>query len=118
MIDCKKCGMKNIPDDNKYCPNCGSFLEGPCPENSRPYSSNSKDQSSLGWGVLGFFFPLIGLILFLVWRTELPLRAKSVGKGALISAIISIVVMVIYFVMIGSLIGGLIGSEYVRIALL
>lgn len=117
MKYCKNCGL-NVSDETKYCPNCGNYLDESRPENSRPDSSYSKDKGSFGWGVLGFFFPLVGLILFLVWRTELPLRAKSVGKGALISAIISIVLMVFYFVIIGSLLGGFIWSEYVRMALL
>jgi len=31
----------------------------------------------------------VGLILFLVWRNQTPLRARSAGKGALISTLIS-----------------------------
>ena len=30
-------------------------------------STTKKEGSKFGWGVLGFFFPLVGLILFLVW---------------------------------------------------
>ncbi len=35
------------------------------------------------FAVLGFFIPLVGLILYLAWMKNLPLRARSVGKGAL-----------------------------------
>ncbi|MDR0850983.1 MAG: zinc-ribbon domain-containing protein [Clostridiales Family XIII bacterium] len=52
-------------------------------------SSNPLDRKSGGYAVLGFFFPVVGLILFLVWKdAAFPLRARSAGKGALISVII------------------------------
>ena len=37
------------------------------------------------------FFPVIGLILYLVWKDQTPLRARSAGKGALIGVIVSVV---------------------------
>ena len=37
---------------------------------------------------LGFFIPIVGLILYLVWKDQTPLKAKSAGKGALIGAIV------------------------------
>ncbi len=55
----------------------------------------NDDASSLGWAVLGFFIPLAGLILYLVWKNEYPLRAKSAGKGALVSVIVSVVLYII-----------------------
>ena len=48
--------------------------------------------------MLGFFFPLIGLILYLVWKNELPLRARSCGKGALIGVIVQAVGFLLSFV--------------------
>ncbi len=42
------------------------------------------DSGSIGWAVLGFFIPLVGLILFLVWRTTKPNCAKMAGIGALV----------------------------------
>ena len=44
--------------------------------------------SSFGWAVLGFIFPIVGLILYLVWGTTRPADANAAGKGALISVII------------------------------
>lgn len=45
------------------------------------------DSGSFGWAVLGFFFPLVGLILFLVWKDSMPLSAKKAGIGALVGVI-------------------------------
>ena len=33
-------------------------------------STTEKEGSKFGWGVLGFFIPLVGLILFLVWMKD------------------------------------------------
>ena len=41
-----------------------------------------------GMTALGFFFPIVGLILYLVWKDQTPLKAHSAGKGALIGVIV------------------------------
>ena len=63
---------------------------------------NPEDASSALFAVIGFLFPFVGLILFLVWQNTMPLRAKSAGKGALASVIVGIALscMVMTFFMI------------------
>ena len=39
---------------------------------------------------------MVGLILYLVWKDSLPLRAKSCGKGAIIGVIVYVVLVIIY----------------------
>lgn len=80
---CKNCGAE-IDDNAVVCPKCG--VQARKLDNVR-----EDDAPSTGFAVLGFFFPLIGLILYLVWKDESPLKAKSVGKGALIGVIVSAV---------------------------
>ena len=53
------------------------------------------DAPSTGFGILGFFIPLVGLILYLVWKDEYPRKAKSAGKGALIGFIVGIVMVIL-----------------------
>lgn len=50
-----------------------------------------NEQASAGWGVLGFFFPLVGLILYIAWYDKHRKRAKIAGKGALIGFIVNLV---------------------------
>lgn len=38
---------------------------------------------------------MVGLILYLVWQTELPNRARACGKGALIGVIVYAAVVVL-----------------------
>ena len=58
--------------------------------------NNEEKKGNFGWAVLGFFFPLIGLILFLVWKNNRKSDSKMAGMGALVSVILSIVFSVIF----------------------
>ncbi len=93
---CTSCG-KEIANDSKYCIHCGTvnpvFQTG-----ARQYDPN--DKSSFGFAVLGFFFPIVGLILYLVFNDRTPLRAKSVGKGALAGVITQVVTAIITSIII------------------
>lgn len=55
-------------------------------------------QGSNWWSVLGFFIPLVGLILFLVWKTTNPKSAKAAGVGALVSVVLNLLVFVLLVV--------------------
>lgn len=59
---------------------------------------NSYDNGGFGWGLLGFCIPLVGLILFLVWKDEKPVTAKTAGMGALISVCIGVVFYILAIV--------------------
>ena len=101
---CKFCG-KEI-GDAAFCPFCGkeqvehgAQTEGnvPPPYGAPPPRPREVDAPNAGFAVLGFFFPLIGLILYLVWKDSLPLRARSCGKGALIGVIVQVACYVLVF---------------------
>ena len=51
--------------------------------------------SGFGWGVLGFFVPVVGLILFLVWRGKRPKASRGAGVGALIGAVLWVVMAIV-----------------------
>lgn len=55
----------------------------------------NAQQGSNWWSVLGFFIPLVGLILFLVWKTTNPKSAKAAGIGALVSVVINLLFLII-----------------------
>ncbi len=94
---CKHCG-KEIPENAAACPYCGT---------KTAQAGNPGDGKSAGYAVLGFFFPIVGLILYLVWKDNYPLRAKSAGKGALIGVIVSVVFGIIYGVIAGAAIASM-----------
>lgn len=90
---CKNCG-KEIDDKAFCCPNCGVLTDNQNQSVNRPAVSES-DMPSTAFAVLCFFFPLLGLILWLVWKDTMPLKAKSCGKGAIIGVIVSVVLSVV-----------------------
>ncbi len=104
---CSKCG-KMVDDGASFCPHCGSSLNGNGNvQQNNGSSGNVQDTGSIGWAFLGFFFPLIGLILFLCWKDTAPLNAKMAGKGALIGVIVEVVLGIILGIVWGSLIGSM-----------
>ena len=89
IMYCKKCG-REVEENSLYCNNCGAQL------NTAQNQNISEDDSSFGFALLGFFIPLVGLILFLIYEGKKPKRAKSAGKGALIGFITNIVLYLNY----------------------
>lgn len=63
---------------------------------------DTNDNGGFLWGLLGCCIPIVGLVLFLVWKDQKPNTAKAAGIGALVSVIIGIVSYVIIFVIIGA----------------
>ncbi|MGN1170000.1 MAG: zinc ribbon domain-containing protein [Acutalibacteraceae bacterium] len=100
MKYCPYCG-KEVMEGAAVCLGCGrslnNFNNNTNNYNPNPYQQNSSvpDAPSFGFAVLGFLIPVVGLILYLVWKDTTPLKAKSAGKGALISVIVSVVFSII-----------------------
>ncbi len=112
MKYCRNCG-KEIDENSSYCPECGAYVgDGPEQQNEQfnyqqpTKQNNDVDGNNAGFNVLSFFFPLIGLILYLVWKNQLPLRAKGCGKWALIGFITNIVISICYVVLVFGIIAG------------
>ncbi len=97
---CKNCGAP-VDENSLYCNKCGTRLD------NTQNAPVSEDRSSFGFALLGFFIPLAGLILFLIYESKKPKRAKSAGKGALIGfvtgIILSIILVILYIVLAASL---------------
>lgn len=64
--------------------------------------NNVNDNGGFLWGLLGCCIPIVGLILFLVWKDQKPKTAKAAGIGALVSVILVILYYVIVIVILGA----------------
>lgn len=106
MMYCSHCGT-NLNGDEKFCPNCGAPVSEQKSQ-SDPFAAKSTtfsdaqpkaqtatgDAPSAGYAIIGFLMPIVGLILYIAWRNEYPLRAKSCGRGALVNVILSAILMI------------------------
>lgn len=89
MAYCKNCG--NLIDDKAVvCPSCGVAQEN---------TPQVVDNGGFGWGLLGCCIPIVGLILFLVWKDTKPKTAKAAGIGALVSVAIAVVYYILVIVL-------------------
>jgi len=100
MKFCVKCG-KEINEEAVICVHCGCAVGGEKPS----AAVVSGDAPSFGFAALGFFIPLVGLILYLVKKDSTPLKAKFAGKGALIGFCVNLVISIIYAIAVGVLMG-------------
>ena len=64
-----------------------------------------SEGSTVGWGILGFFIPIVGFILWLIWKDEHPSRAKSAGIGCLVSICLGVVGVILYVVLVFVILG-------------
>ena len=104
---CSKCGHQ-AKEDAVFCEKCGTKLFHPDvpPTTSAPYQVHrEEDRENGGYNVLSFFFPLVGLILYLVWNNEYPKRAKGCGKWALIGFITEIALVFLIWIFVFFFVG-------------
>ena len=98
MKYCNHCGAE-IKDEAVVCIKCG------CNVASGNKAIEDPNESTALYGVLGFFIPIAGLILFLMWQKDYPRRSKAAGKGALASVILGVVLLIVYIIVIVAVVG-------------
>jgi len=97
---CKVCG-KEVNDQAVVCVHCGCSLKEE--KTLAPFSTEGAGCFLSG---LSFIFPLLGLILYFVWKDSKPQASKDAGKSALWGVIIGIVLWVISMVFFASAVAG------------
>lgn len=90
---------------------CAGYVS---PAQNVPFTPPVQDNKSIGLNILGFFIPLVGLILWAVNKDKKPIQSKSVAHSAIGGFVTSIVVSLIavLITVVGSfaLIGGIANS--------
>jgi hypothetical protein len=66
-------------------------------QSPQTYQTYSEDSGSIGWGILGLLIPLVGFILYFVWKNTKPRSAKMAGYGAAIGFVLSFAVRMIFW---------------------
>ena len=116
-MNCQTCGAV-IPNGAAHCPNCGAVVMTqqtpqyqqfygtpqspyPQPQYQQPYAGQQNvpqnvDMSDLNivLKIVCLLFPIVGIILYFVWKTSAPNKAKSAimfaGIGFLVNFILAI----------------------------
>ena len=90
MKFCTRCGSQ-IDESAIFCPKCGQQQgQGFTYQYQQPFYNaptyTAEDLApSRGFAVLSFLFPIVGLVLWIVWKNTKPGKAESCAKGALAS---------------------------------
>ena len=97
---CPTCGME-IHDEAVVCIHCG------CATAKTASPASVADAPDTAYAVLGFFIPIVGLILYITAKDTTPLKAASAGKGALAGFITGMIFFIMYIGVIVSLTMGM-----------
>lgn len=109
MAFCPNCGSE-VNDEQDVCLSCGKAIK-----NNGNVNQVVVDQDApvgCGIGLVSFLFPIVGLVLYLVWMNSNPKAAKVAGKWALISVILGIVVSVLSAVIVAVIAASATGGIY------
>lgn len=101
MKFCRNCGAE-IDEKAVICPKCGVAVE------DIVTTTGVVDNGGFGWGLLGCCIPIVGLILFLVWKDTKPKTSKAAGIGALVS----VGLIILWYLFVFVLFAGVASSGY------
>lgn len=77
-------------------PNSPVNVPGPQPYAQETYintpHAHQEESIGIGWGILSFLFPLLGFVLYFVWRDDQRLKAKQASNIAWASLAISFLI--------------------------
>lgn len=104
---CKKCG-EHIPEGASVCGNCGTSVNSNDNYYSNTYRSDNFnkpiDNPSHAAGVVSCCFPVVGLILYFLWKDEKPNSAKLICYWMLGGIALWVLCYVLFFII------GILGS--------
>ena len=85
---CKQCGAE-LTDEAVVCPKCG------CATDNYKDVPKANDDDDIFMFILSLLIPLLGFILWIVWRKDCPLRAGSCAHGAFTGLVLGIFLSII-----------------------
>ncbi len=104
---CSKCG-KSIPDNAIYCPECGNNTNPTSQQQSMGNIQNTynngqqivNDEPNTLANIASCCFPIVGLVLYLVWKDTKPKSSSAVCKWA-IGGVIAVAIIYILCIILG-----------------
>lgn len=99
VVYCTACGKANRKAETEKKNDVKELKDIKIDESVSEARVYSRDSGSVGWGVLGFFFPIVGLILYLCWMRTSPRSANSAGAGALIAVVLMVLIALVFAIL-------------------
>lgn len=87
---CNNCGQE-LPEGTQICSKCGVPIDSPQHQDIL----HTKEQGIGLLGILCFLIPILGLVLFIVWKDTQRKKAKGAGIAALIGVICMVVLPIL-----------------------
>lgn len=87
---CQACGVETRKEQ-EFCIQCGAKLIKSAP------SGSSNDNPSMLANIAACCFPIVGIILYFVWRDEKPRSAKLVCTWAIVGFAIGMIFYILSF---------------------
>lgn len=91
---------QNIPG---YDPNYQPMQQNPNPYQGNPYQQpinpapGVEDSGSIGWAILGFLIPIVGIVLWLVWKNTKPNCAQKAIIGAVVGFVLNFICLLFLY---------------------
>ena len=82
MKYCDKCGCK-LPGNANFCPNCGKSF------NDYDDDEETSDSAVIICAIVGLLLPLVGAILYYVFKNSKPRAAKMANRCSWIGFLIA-----------------------------
>ena len=101
MKHCVHCGNQ-LTDKAVVCVVCGR---------SPGKASAHDDKKSFKFAFWSFLFPLVGIVLYLVWKDKYPLKARSSLRGAIWGVITALIVAIALIVLMAMGIYSILDSD-------
>jgi hypothetical protein len=93
---CRKCGTE-LTEDTRVCPQCGQPVGAPVTDTA----TGEYEGHPNGWlKAACLLFPIVGLIMYLVYVDSAPVKAKDCGKFAIIGVSIKLGLVFVVFLLL------------------
>ena len=94
---CTKCGKK-VNDGDLFCSSCSYKFYNNI--NNVNYGEEKKEKASIGWWFLAFFIPVVGIVLFFIYRKTHPGMKKRLLSGTIVGFITGVISTILLIVIL------------------
>lgn len=95
---CKNCG-RHLAEEAIVCPACGVATE----KFYQSHPATKEDNPSVILKIASFIYPILGVILYIIYENKQPKCASSYMKHAIYGTLFAFVMVIFYIILIALL---------------